>query len=154
MHCSKTNERNHLTAPLLRCWVQQNMNSIFDDFWLWGRGIISFTTSMMTKSKWPQVQIRGTSEPDLCQPRHLSCGEPVLVVVFINNINNNKIIIIKINIVKIIRFISGRKASPAWVSPTRIVTEKTSRLLSSYSRSKPKSFKICHNYHKVDASLR
>jgi len=31
-------------------------------------------------------------------------------------------------------FISGRKASPAWVSPTRIATEKTSRLLSSYSR--------------------
>jgi len=31
-------------------------------------------------------------------------------------------------------FISGRKASPTWVSPTRIVTEKTSRLLSSYSR--------------------
>merc|ERR1719305_1694121 len=33
-----------------------------------------------------------------------------------------------------IRFISGRKASPTWVTPTRVATEKTSRLLSSYSR--------------------
>jgi len=31
-------------------------------------------------------------------------------------------------------FISGRKASPSWVSPTRVATEETSRLLSSYSR--------------------
>ena len=87
----------------------------------------------LTSFNCPQIQVWGASQLDLREQSHLPRCQPFMVsapTMWISFINLDSIFNLRI----LPRFISGRKASPSWVSPTRVATEETSRLLSSYSR--------------------
>ena len=87
----------------------------------------------LTSFNCSQIQVWGASQLDLREQSHLPRCQPFMVsasTMWISFINMNPIFNLRI----FPRFISGRKASPSWVSPTKVATEETSRLLSSYSR--------------------